>query len=52
MGIFPNPTKSILVVALWNVARAGGLFWGMVLKVVTGSCYLGGLIGDWETETT
>ena len=40
-GYFSEPTKSILVVALQNMARVKEFFWGMGIKVVTGSCYLG-----------
>ena len=36
-GYLPDPTKSILVVALRNVSRAEELFRGMGLKVVMGS---------------
>ena len=34
-GYFPDPTKSILVVAPRNIARVEGFFIGMELKVVT-----------------
>ena len=49
-GYFPDPTKRILVVAEQNVTRATENFRGMGMKVVTGSRYLGGFVGDWETE--
>ena len=49
-GYFPDSTKIILVVAPSNVARAGEFFRGMGIKVVTGSRYLGGFIGDGEAE--
>ena len=49
-GHFPDPTKSILVVAPQNVSGAEEFFQGMGLKVVTGSRYLGGLIKDIEAE--
>ena len=49
-GYLPEPTKSILVVAPRNVSRAEDFFQGMGIKVVTGSCYLGGFVGDWEVE--
>ena len=45
-GYVPELTKSILVVALNNIARAEAFFRWMVLKVATGSCYLFGFIGD------
>ena len=44
-GYFPEPSKSILVVAPQNVARAEWFFRGMGLKVVMDSRYLGGFIG-------
>ena len=46
----PDPTKSILVVAETNVPRAKEYFRGMGIQVVTGSRYLGGFIGERETE--
>ena len=49
-GYFPNPTKSILVVSEQNVPRAKEYFRGMVVQVVTGIRYLGGYVGEWETE--
>ena len=49
-GYFPELTNSILVVALSNVAWAEEFFRGMGLKVVTGSCYLRGFIGDEAAE--
>ena len=49
-GYYPEPTKSILVVAPANVARAEELFWGMGMKIVTGSRYLGGFLGERRTE--
>ena len=45
-GYFLEPIKSILVVALQNVARVEELFLSMGIKIVTGSSYLGGFIGD------
>ena len=45
-GYFPDPTKSILVVAPRNVPRAEEFFRGMGVNIVTGSCYLGGFVGD------
>ena len=47
---YPEPTKSILVVAPGNVARAEYHFRGLGIKVVTGHRYLGGYIRDEETE--
>ena len=49
-GYYPEPTKSILVVAESNVPRAKEYFRGMGIKVVTGSIYLGGFIGEREAE--
>ena len=49
-GYLPGPTKSILVVSLQNVQRAEEHFWAIRMRVVTGSRYLGGLIGDQELE--
>ena len=49
-GYFPEPTKSILVVADRNVPRAKEYFRGMGIKIVTGSQYLGRFIGERETE--
>ena len=40
-GYFPDPTNSILFVALRNVAWAEELFRGMGVNIVTGSWYLG-----------
>ena len=44
-GYFPEPTKRILVVSLWNVPRAEAFFRGYGLQIVTGRRYLGGFIG-------
>ena len=43
-GYFLEPTKSILVVDLRNVAQVEEFFRGMGIKVVTGNRYLGGFI--------
>ena len=43
-GYYPEPTKSSLVVALGNVARAEDFFQGMGIRAVTGKGYLGGFI--------
>ena len=48
----PEPTESILVVALRNVARSEEFFRGMGMKVVDGRRYLGGFISDRDAETT
>ena len=45
-GYFPEPTKSILVVKPQSVDRAKELFQHLGFKVVTGTRYLGGHIGD------
>ena len=47
---FPEPTKSILVVAPMNVARTEEFFRGMGLQIVTESRYLGGFIEDGVAE--
>ena len=44
-GYYPEPTNSILVVALGNVARSKEHFRGLGIRVVTGHRYLGGFIG-------
>ena len=44
-GYFPEPTKSILVVAPRNVARAEWFFRGMGLKVVCNADISGGSLG-------
>ena len=45
-GYFQETTNSILILSPRNVAKVEELFWGMVLKVVTGSLYIGCFIGD------
>ena len=49
-GYYPEPTKSILVVAPGNVARAKEHFSGLGIRVVTGHRYLGGFLGDVSAE--
>ena len=49
-GYFEDPTKSILVVFLWNVQRAEVHFRGMGVHVVTIIHHLGGFIGDPELK--
>ena len=49
-GYYPEPTKSILVVAPGNVAGAEEHFRGLGIRVVMGHRYLGGYIGDGEAE--
>ena len=49
-GYYPEPTKSILVVAPQNVGQAEEFFWGMGIQVVMVHQYLGGFIGDREAE--
>ena len=51
-GYFLDPTKSILVMAPRNVARAEEFFRRMVPKVVTRSWYLGGFIRDGAAENS
>ena len=50
MSYFLGPTKSILVVAPWNMARVEELFRCMGMKIVTGSWHLGGIVGDRAVE--
>ena len=45
-GYYPEMTKSILVVAPGNVARAEEHLRGLGIRVVTGHRYLGGFIDD------
>ena len=45
-----EPTKSILVVTLGNLARAEEHFRGMGIRVVMGHRYLGGFLGDVSAE--
>ena len=51
-GYFPEPTKSILVVAPRNMAMEDEFFRGVGMTVVTGSCYIGGFLGEREAEET
>ena len=45
-GYYPDPTKSILVVAPGNVAQAEEHFRRLGIQVVMGHRYLGGFLGD------
>ena len=49
-GYYPDPTKSILVLDLRNVARAEDFFRRMGLPVLTVIWYLGGFISDGAAE--
>ena len=49
-GYYPDPTKSILVVASGKVARAEEHFQGLGIRVMTGHRYLEGYIWDGEAE--
>ena len=49
-GYYPEPTKSILVVAPGNVSRAEEHFRGLGIRVVTGHRYLGGFLGAAAAE--
>ena len=51
-GYCLEPTKIILVVTTRNLTRTKAFFHGMVMKVVIGSHYPGGFIGDWDAEST
>ena len=44
-GYYPEPTKSILVVAPGNVARAEDYFRGLGIRMVRRHWYLGGFLG-------
>ena len=48
--LFPGANTSILVVVPQNVARAEELFRGRGLKVMMGSRYIAGFIGEGEAE--
>ena len=50
LGYYLELTKSILVVAPGNVARAKEHFRGIGIQVVTGHRYLGGFLGDVSAE--
>ena len=49
-GYYPEPTKSILVMAPGNVNRAEEHFRGLGIQVVTGHRYLGGFLRDAAAE--
>ena len=49
-GYFEEPIKSILVISLLNIQQLDAHFQGMGVWVVTVSRYLGGFIGDQESE--
>ena len=49
-GYYLETTKSILVVALGNIAWAEEHFWDLVIWVVTRHQYLGGYIEDAEAK--
>ena len=49
-GYLTKPTKSTLVVAPRNVPRSEDFLRGMGVKIVTGSRYLGGFVGDGASE--
>ena len=50
-GYYPEPTKSILVVAPGNVARAEEHIRGIGIRVVTGHRYLGDFLGDVSADS-
>ena len=50
-GYFFELTKIVLVVSPRNVPHVGALFWRYRLHIVTGSRYLGGIVGA-EAEQT
>ena len=49
-GYFPEANKSILFVSPRNVPREEEFFLWMGVKIVTGSRYLGGFVGDRAAE--
>ena len=49
-GYYPEPTKSILIVAPGNVTQAEEHFRGLRIRVATGHRYLGGFIGEMDAE--
>ena len=51
-GYYPDPTKSILVVAERNVTWAKEYFRGMGIKVVAESRYPGRFIGERDAEAS
>jgi hypothetical protein len=51
-GYFPEPDKSILVVKDHNNERAKAYFEDLGFKVVRGSRYLGGFLGEASTQQT
>ena len=51
-GYYPEPTKSIFVVAPGNVAKAEEHFRGLGIRVVTGHRYLGGFVQDVDANTS
>ena len=50
-GYFPDPTKIILVASEINLTQSETYIWGMGIKLVTRSRYIGGLICYQEEET-
>ena len=49
-GYYPEPTKSIFVVAERNVPRAKEYSQEMGIQVMTGRRYLGGFVGERVAE--
>ena len=49
-GYLPEPTKSISVLVPRNVPMTEEFFQGMGVKIMTGSRYLGGFVGDITAE--
>ena len=49
-GYFPEPTKSVLVVAPRNVPRVEEFFQGVGVKIVKDSRYLRIFVGDGAAE--
>ena len=45
-GYFPQPAKTVLVVGPSYVNQATSMFSDLGIKVVSGSCFLGGFVGE------
>ena len=45
-GYFPEPSKTVLVVGSLDLERASDLFHDLGVRVVTGSRFLGGFVGE------
>ena len=50
-GSLPGPTKSILIALEKNVPQENSYFRRLGIRVITGSCYLGGVIDNQAADT-